>query len=308
MSNNIFLIKLFKYKTNSIFFVINLVLLLIFTNYTYSQTEEEQNNDIEYTENIFWTTRLVNLHTIENLKPGKLDFRISHRMGKISSGSTELFGLYQASSQFGLDYGVSDNFMLGISSSTINKLFSGYGKYRILRQCTGKKNIPLSVSVIAGITTNSQTIDNQEKTKYFSSKLFYYYQIIVARKFSEKLSLQIIPSLVHRNLVVSSNDKNDVFSVGFSGRYKITKKIAATCEYSYIFPEQIKSNINGYKVRNSFSLGCDIFTGRHTFQLFVTNSVGMDEKTAITETTEKFNLKNIRFGFNISRIFTVKDF
>jgi hypothetical protein len=125
----------------------------------------------------------------------------------------------------------------------------------------------------------------------------------MARKFNKKLSMQLVPTLTHYNLVPLVSDKNDIFSMGFGGRYKITSRLALTWEYYFVFPEQIVS----WQHTNNLSVGLDIETGGHVFQLFFTNSIGMIERQFITQTNETWLDGGVHFGFNVSRVFTVSE-
>ena len=131
----------------------------------------------------------------------------------------------------------------------------------------------------------------------------YSFQVVVGRKFSEGLSLQLSPGVVHRNLVVDPDAHNDLYNVGLAGRVKVNKRVAITGEYFYLLPDQGSRE----PFHNSLALGVDIQTGGHVFQLQVTNSTGMFERAFITETTGDFFQGDIHFGFNISRVFTIYD-
>jgi len=141
-----------------------------------------------------------------------------------------------------------------------------------------------------------------DRENYFSSRLSYLYQILIARKFSSNFSMQLIPSLVHRNFVATADDKNDIFTIGAGGRYKFTKRTSVNVEYHYVLPNQI----NSYDYTNSLTVGFDIETGGHVFQLFFTNSVPINVSDFLTHTTESWGNGDIYFGFNISRVFTLK--
>lgn len=130
--------------------------------------------------------------------------------------------------------------------------------------------------------------------------MYYTYQLIVGKKFSENLSLQLSPTLVHRNLVSTREESNDVFALAAAGRIKLTRRVALNAEYAYVFPDQIAEDF-----RNSLSIGFDIETGGHVFQLHFTNSTSMIEKGFITETNGSWLDGDIHFGFNVSRVFTL---
>lgn len=256
----------------------------------------------EYTSATFKTTRLALGHSIENPANGDLLFLISHHFGNISSGAYEFFGLDQATIRLGLEYGINDRLAIGIGRSSYNKTYDGFIKYKLLRQSSGLKNMPVSMNLLAGVSINSLKWAEPDRENYFSSRMSYLYQVLIARKFSKRLSLQLMPSLVHKNLVATTDDKNDIFVIGGGGRFKFTNRTSINVEYHYVLPDQIKS----YDYTNSLTIGFDIETGGHVFQLFFTNSVPINVSDFLTNTTDKWEDGDIYFGFNISRVFTLK--
>lgn len=269
-----------------------------------SQLEQEvinsEKNNTEYTSATFKTTRLINGHSVENIGQGVLDVKISHRFGKINDGAYALFGLDNATMRMGFDYGITDNLMIGIGRSTYQKTFDAFFKIKILRQSTGKKNIPITLSYVPTIALKTIKWEDPNEENYFASRLYYTHQLIIGRKFSENTSLQIMPTFVHRNLATFISDPNDIWAIGFGGRQKITKRISINAEYYYQIPPHKRNNTT-----NVLSIGFDIETGGHVFQLHFTNSPGMNERTFIAETTNKWGKGEILFGFNISRVFTL---
>jgi hypothetical protein len=265
------------------------------------EQKKEAKNKVQYTEATFKTTRLINGHSIENTAPGILDLKIQHRFGQLNAGLYELFGLDNASMRWGFDYGISPRLSIGIGRSTYQKQYDAFFKYKILRQSTGKVNMPVSLSLVGSAMVQTLKWPDPSRENYFSSRLYYAYQLLVARKFSESTSLQIMPTLVHHNLVPLSTDPNDVIAVGIGGRQKISKRVSINVEYYYQLPEFKLSNTT-----NSVSFGFDIETGGHVFQLHVTNSPGMTERTFISENFGKWDKGDILFGFNISRVFSFK--
>jgi hypothetical protein len=258
--------------------------------------------DQTYTTATFKTTRVINLQSVENAAAGVMDFRISHRFGFINSGAYDLFGLDQALMRFGLEYGVTDRLMVGVGRSNVNKAYDSFLKYKILRQGSGKHNIPISLSYFGSAVCNTVKWSDPNRDNYFSSRMQYTHQLLIARKFNNDLSLQIAPTLVHKNLVPTLQDKNDILAMGFGGRYKLTQRFSVNGEYIYVLPNQITSTFY-----NSLSLGVDIETGGHVFQLHLTNSTSMLEPGFITESVGQWKNGGIHFGFNVSRVFTVKD-
>ena len=260
--------------------------------------EEEQT----YTTATFKTTRIINMHSVENAAAGVMDFRISHRFGFINTGAYDLFGLDQALMRIGLEYGVTKRLMVGFGRSNVNKAYDSFLKYKILRQGSGKRNIPVSVSYFASAVCNTVHWTDPNRDNYFSSRMQYTHQLLIARKFNNDLSLQLTPTLVHKNLVPTLQDKNDILAVGFGGRYKLTQRFSVNGEYIYVLPNQIST-----EYYNSLSLGVDIETGGHVFQLHLTNSTSMLEPGFITESVGQWKNGGIHFGFNVSRVFTVKE-
>ena len=267
------------------------------------QLEKEANTKktINYTTAAFKTTRLINGHTVENVGKGVLDVKISHRFGTLDKGGYELFGLDNATMRMGLDYGITNYLMVGVGRSTFQKTFDGFFKIKLLRQTTGKRRMPVTVSYIPTIALRTLDWENPNQKNYFSSRLSYTHQLIIGRKFSESTSLQLMPTFIHRNLSALATEPNDLLAIGIAGRQKLTKRLSFNVEYYYMVP--------GYKIEattNSLSVGFDIETGGHVFQLHFTNATAMTEKNFISETTGKWEKGNILFGFNISRVFTIR--
>lgn len=248
----------------------------------------------------FKSSRVVNGQSIENVGVGVLDFKILHRFGAINQGGYELFGIDQATMRMGLDYGLTNRFMFGIGRSTYQKQYDGFVKYKLLQQQSGLKEIPVGVSLVSTIIYKSlRSAPNAQYLEYSTDKLSYAHQLLIARKFNDYFSLQITPTLVHYNLVETSSLPNDFKSIGISMRQRISKRVNITGEYFYRIDK-----LAGY--HDPLTFGLDIETGGHVFQLHVTNATGMTERTFINETTGSWSEKDIRFGFNLVRAFTLK--
>ncbi len=257
-------------------------------------------NKISYTTATFKTTRLIDGHSVENIAAGVLDFKISHRFGTIggsSGGAYNLFGLDNATTRFGFDYGLTNTVMIGIGRSTSFKTYDAFFKWKILRQSIGDRVMPITLSYVP--TIGIITFRDTAVYKTFSNRINFTHQLLIGRKFSEGLSLQIMPTVIHRNRPVD-NGPNDVFAVGFGGRQKITRRTSFNAEYYYQIPK--------YRVlgsTNVLSLGFDIETGGHVFQLHITNSSSMTESNFITNNKGSWGDGEILFGFNVARVFNV---
>ncbi|MGG7662274.1 DUF5777 family beta-barrel protein [Dyadobacter sp. BHUBP1] len=244
----------------------------------------------------FKSTRVVNGQSVETMKKKHLDFRISHRFGKLNSGAYQFFGLDQATMRLGFEYGLTDDLMIGVGRSTSQKVYDFFGKYKLLKQSTGARNIPVSVTLFGG--TGVATVD---KERDFQDKLYYSAQVLVARKFGERLSLQLSPTYLYRTMPDVTGDEKVLFAVGIGGRFKLSKRVSLNGEYFYTAREK---NTLTAPYHDSMSFGVDIETGGHVFQLHFTNSLGMIEKQFIGETTGSWGKGDIHYGFNISRTFS----
>ena len=260
--------------------------------------EKEAKPAINYTEATFKGTRLINGHSIETRKKGVLDFIIGHRFGRINSGAYEFFGLDQSNVRIGFDYGLTDRFNIGIGRNSFEKTYDSFLKYKLMRQQTGSRNLPVSVVAFSSIAIKTLRTNDPATELDFTSRLTYTYQLIIARKFSPSFSFQLLPSLVHRNAVLPDLEGNDIYALGAGGRVKLSKRLSLNAEYYYQL-----NRIPNTLIQNSIALGVDIETGGHVFQLQLTNSRSMIEKGFITETTGNFFQGDIHFGFNISRTF-----
>jgi opacity protein-like surface antigen len=260
-------------------------LLLLSSLWTFAQDDlmnilnENSPKEINYTTATFKSTRIMNGHSIERMPPGQLDVRISHRFGTINSGAYNFWGLDQSNIHLGLEYGILKWLMVGVGRGSYEKTFDGFAKFTVLRQSTGARVMPVSVSVVTSAALKSQKFADQTRTNYFTSRLSYVGQILIARKISQGISFQLTPSYIHRNLVATELDPNDIFALGAGARIKLTKRISLNGEYYYVAnPKTYLSQ----QIYNPLSVGFDI------------------------ETTGRWKKGDIRFGFNISRVFTLK--
>ena len=249
----------------------------------------------------FKSTRIVNGHSIERMKKKQLEFRISHRFDPINSGSYNFYGLDYGRIHLALEYGLTDWFEFGIGRSSYDKTYDAFGKFSILRQSKGVKNMPFHLTYLISTEVISMKY-YPEIFPDFNSRMSYIQQILIARKFNESLSIQLTPTYIHRNLAPSAIDKRDLFALGFGSRYKLSKRIALNFEYYYVNRPISNSEITKYY--NPLSFGIDIETGGHVFQIMVTNAIAMREGGFIGKTMDSWNGAGIRLGFNIARVFS----
>jgi hypothetical protein len=266
--------------------------------------ENETKDEKTFTTATFKATRLINGQTIETVGKNQLNFWISHRFGALNSGFIEnFFGLDEARIRLGLEYGITDQLTVGIGRSSQEKMYDFYGKYKLLRQ---SNSMPVTLTLYAsnaistvetGTPLESGTVmrykDNLERMTYTG-------QILLARKFNERFSLQIMPTLLHFNKSETIDTPNQTVALGVGGRVKLSKRISVSGEYYANFNRPTNSNYH-----NSLALGFDIETGGHVFQLHFTNSRGMIERQFIAQTTKQWSDGGIFYGFNIARSFSL---
>ncbi len=259
----------------------------------------------------FRTTRLVNAHSVETLHAKDLDFRITHRFGDIAGdqGSYHtLYGIDRARDiRIALEYGITENLMIGGGRSKgagpWRELFDGFAKFRLLRQ-TKDFSMPVSLTYVGTVGGSSMEASDEGSSPVAFTKVRHRYtyanQLVVASRLSDRLSLQLIPSHIHRNLV-AFGDENDLYALGGAGTLKISKIWAISMEYFAVFPNE--RNVPNTTYHNPLSLGVEIETGGHIFHVNLSNSSGIGPNQFIPYTTEDWLDGEFRFGFTISRLF-----
>jgi hypothetical protein len=253
-----------------------------------------------YVTGTFKAEHIINLQTVESPASGNLNFVIQHRFGTLNSGSYNFFGLDNATLRLGLDYGITDDLSIGVGRSSYLKTFDGYVKYKFLKQTEGG-GVPVTLAIVGTVTDFTQDITD-EAFLNTADRTAYSAELLIARKFGSNLSLQVSPTYLHYNFVPTPQDKNDILAIGLGGRMKITHRMSIDAEYDVVPKNQIVS----YTVHNSLSLGWDIETGGHVFQLVFTNSQSIVPTQFLTQTTGTWGKGDIYFGFNISRNFNLK--
>jgi len=278
-----------------------LLILLFLPVIVFAQDDLMQllNDDSKYKiSSTFKAVKIVNSQSVELVNKGDLLFLIQHRFGTLNSGAYNLYGLDNAQVRFGLDYGVNDWSSVGLGRSSFLKTIDANAKIKLVSQSKGEKSFPFSI-VWYSSAFFKQAIwkDIQADDYLFSDQMSYAYQLLVAHKITSALSVQLSPTLVHKNIVNQANT-HDLMSVGLGARHKVSSRISLNAEY---FLQLDKENSV-----NPFSLGVDIETGGHVFQLHLSNSAAMFERAFIHETNGEWSNGDIYFGFNISRVFTLK--
>jgi hypothetical protein len=272
----------------------------------------------------FKGSKIINAQTTETVKARTMDFSITHRFGNIgvasNGGGHTLYGLDNISDvRFGFDFGLTNNITLGIGRSKSNELVDGFLKYRICTQ-TQDNHIPFSLALYADASYNPSaattfyngmgTPDSTWKQSEIH-RFSYTTQLILARKFGWRFSMELLPTYQHRNFVLANinpdngySETNDLFSLGGGFRFKFTPRFAFICDYFYTFSKYRTGN-SSTPYYAPLAVGFEIETGGHVFHLTFTNSAGIIENNFLPNTTDNWLKGGFKFGFNISRVFNV---
>ncbi len=260
------------------------------------------NSSDQIVDQTFPAIQIFNHPTTDVLPRGEMKLYLGHRMGEIGTGIDGLFGLYSANSRFGVDLGILKNVTIGLGSTSQSKLYDGYAKWLMVKQ--GWKNMPVSIGVFTNATIATGDLGYPSDAKVETwQRLSYTTELMFSRKFCDRFSAQLMGSYVHRNMTSTINDKNGVFAAGVAANIKITTVWNIAAEYSYVPNGQV--DLEGFR-SSQLSIGVQIHTGpRHVFQLFFSNSGGINENTVLTQSTGGKGLKHLRLCFNIPTTFKI---
>lgn len=244
---------------------------------------------------VFKGLKVINFESTKMVQKGGFYFVVSHRFGSLKNGFNTFFGLDEAVTHLNFIYGVSDHLNLSISRSSNQKIYELASKLSLIKQTSSH---PVSVVLYNSVLANTAlSTDNLPKLE-FKHRLSYVFQVLISRKFSEALSLQVSPTFFHDNYVTNDLQDNSQYGLALGGRYKLGKRWSLNLEYG--------SHLNradGSPYNNPFSVGFDIETGGHVFQLHFTNSQFMNTNTVFANSTGNWTDGDFYFGFNISRSF-----
>ena len=284
-------------KTYSLFF---LMLITFFANSQDNLQLLYDEPQTVYTSYLFKGTKIVNGQSVELRSKGVLQFQIQHRFGTLNSGFYNLYGLDNSQIRLGLEYGFKDWLSIGVGRSSDLKTLDLNTKFRLIRQASGSQSFSFTMVLNSAVfVKQNRWSDMKDENFSFTNQLSYAQQLLLARKINRDLTIQLSPTVVHYNLVETENELNDKYAIGIGGRQKLTKRVSLNAEYFYQLNDKIYNNV--------LSLGFDIQIGGHVFQLHLSNSPAMIEPAFITKTTDNWLNGDIYFGFNLSRVFALKE-
>lgn len=280
----------------------NLTTLFLFLSIIlYSQEDllseiDTENETPVYASAVFKGLKVINFESTKLVAKGGFNFIVSHRFGTVKNGFKNLFGLDEAVTHLNFVYGISDHFNVSASRSSNQKIYELATKFRFVRQQEGK--MPFTLVGYTSILANTALdTDNLPKLR-FEHRLSYVGQLLISRKLTKELSILVAPTFFHDNYVIDDSQENSQYAVAFGGRYKLGARWSLNMEYGMHLNRSATSLYN-----NPFSIGVDLETGGHVFQLHFTNSQSMNTNGVFGTSTGDWGEGDVYFGFNLARSF-----
>lgn len=248
----------------------------------------------EKVESAFKGLKIVNLESTKLAAKGDLYFIVAHRFGSVKDGFEGFFGLDNAVTQLKFVYGLNNWFT--VSAARSEQAYDFSGKYLLKSQVKG--GFPVAIVGFTSIGFNNVLKESNYPKLQFEDRMIYVSQLLVSRKFTNNLSLELAPTYLHENFVVDDNQDNSQFLVGMGGRYKFAKRWSLNVDYA---THLNRSDTSLY--HDALSVGVDLETGGHVFQMHFTNSQGIHEAGYLANTPGLWEKGDIFFGFNLLRAF-----
>nr|WP_294927038.1 DUF5777 family beta-barrel protein [uncultured Flavobacterium sp.] len=242
----------------------------------------------------FKALKIVNLESTKLAAKGDLYFVVAHRFGSVKDGFEGFYGLDNANTQIKFIYGITNG--LNVSAARSEFAYDFATKYTLLPQI--KNGFPVTIAGFNSLSINNKLKESLYPKLEFKNKLTYVAQLLISRKFSENLSLEIVPTFFHENFVENVDQSNTQYAIGFGGRYKFAKRWSLNIDYAAHLNRTANSLYN-----NPLSIGFDLETGGHVFQMHFTSSQGIDEAGYLARTTGDWTKGDVFFGFNLARVF-----
>jgi hypothetical protein len=242
--------------------------------------------------------QIANMQSTKLAAKGEWYMLVSHRFGDLSQGFDNFFGLDNALTKFGGIYGVTNWLSLGATRQTYNKIYELAAKYKIANQEIN--GFPVTIVGYNTMDINSALEKDLYPNLQFSDRLAFTTQLLISRKVSEKFSAEIGFINVYKNLYDDSIEQQNVFSTAAGIRYKVAKRMSVNLEYALRI---ITENKDTTPYHNPLTVGLDIETGGHVFQLVVSNSQPMNDVAVFSNAAGDWNKGHVYFGFNMYRSF-----
>jgi hypothetical protein len=242
----------------------------------------------------FKALKIVNLESTKLAAKGDLYLIIAHRFGSVKDGFEGFYGLDNANTQIKFLYGLKE--WLTISGARNQLAYDFSVKYRLMEQV--EDGFPVAIVGFNSLAINNTLKESLYPNMSFQNRLIYVSQILVSRKVSDRLSLELAPTFFHENFVANDLQDNSQYAMGIGGRYKITNRWSVNADYAAHL-----NRASGSIYKNPLSIGVDLETGGHVFQMHFTSSQGIHEAGYLGQTTGDWTKGNVFFGFNLARVF-----
>lgn len=229
-----------------------------------------------------------------------MEISINHRFGTFNGGSNDLIGIWAPSNiRIGVAYAPHERLTVGFGTTKFDRLQDFNWKVGLLRQ-TRSGRVPVNISYYGNFVIDARKKENFALDQHRYS---FFHQVIFARRFTPALSMQLAPSVSHFN-VVDSNLQNDRWAIAFGGRVKISPQSSILWDYSQpITRFEIDPDLNNYNNYPGVSLGFEVRTSSHAFQIFISNLNGIVPQQNYVKNENDFFNGDILIGFNITRLY-----
>lgn len=280
--------------------ILLLLTLIGLTHLTYAQEDLLNELDSETPQSRFESPafkafKIGNLQSTKVAGKGDLYMYVSHRFGTLKKGVNTFFGLDEANTKIEMIYGLTDGFQIGLSRESLRKTYAGSSKIRLIKQ---GKHSPVNIVAYGTVNINTLLSTEQYPKLRYRDRFSYASQLLISRRLSKNISIELAPTFVRQNLVLESFQKHEQFVLATGGRFKINKRSSINIDYAYNFSRH-KSSV--YK--DPLTIGLDIETGGHIFQLVFTNAQLTNEPGFLSNAEGDWSKRDIFFGFNIVRVF-----
>ena len=242
----------------------------------------------------FKALKIVNIESTKLASKGDFYFIVAHRFGSLKDGFEGAYGLDNAISQLKFMYGVSEWFTISAARSELAYDFSG--KFLLHSQETN--GFPVAIAAFTSVAFNNTLKESNYPRMKFENRLVYVAQLLVSRKFNNKFSFEIAPTFFHENFVIDDEQDNSQYALGLGGRYKLAKRWSVNIDYA---AHLNRSSSSPFK--DPLSIGFDLETGGHVFQMHFSSSQGIHEAGFLGNSTGDWSKGDIFFGFNLLRVF-----
>lgn len=258
------------------------------------QELEAETQPVTFQQPAFKAMKIGNLQSTKIAEKGDLYLNVSHRFGALNDGLTTFFGLDNANTNIELVYGFFKGMQAGISRESIRKTYAGHLKINLKKQ---SESFPVNIVAYGEANIRTDLREEQYPLMKFADRLSYASQLLISRRFSNKLSLELAPTYIRQNLVLEPFQKHNQIALGMGGRYKFSKRMSLNVDYVHNFNRHEDSVFN-----DPLTLGLDIETGGHVFQLLFSNAQSTLAPGFISNAEGQW-FKEVYFGFNVVRVF-----